>query len=153
MPECTATPIREPVVSSKSRPDLWGVYRAAFKAWTVQTRRQRRILEAAPEGNIVIGATGLTTGAEAGYREARNRLTEEMAPAMMTAGDAEDQRILKIQFDLGHMEDGRLKEFFEACEQFCAAAHRRGEHPPVFFAQRRRLAEVEMTRRAAPSSI
>jgi hypothetical protein len=58
--------------------DLRGLYRAAFEEWALQVGRLDRVRESAAESGVLEEAQGRTTAAEAGYRDTRNRLAEEM---------------------------------------------------------------------------
>jgi hypothetical protein len=149
----------------KQTEDLQALYRTAFDEWALQVGRLDRIRGSAPEEGVLEEAQRRTVAAEASYRDLRNRLTEEMGGGTYIAesqsaggegaspesGNFEGDRILKTKVRLERLEDRGVKEFFEMCEQFCAAAIRRGQPPPAFFARRKRLAAEEMTRRTAAS--
>ena len=127
--------------------DLRTLYRAAFDEWATQVRHLGSVRDSGPEGSVLAAAKFSATSAETHYREVRNRLSEEMVIGA-TSVEAPSEEILKTKIRLEQMDERSLNEFREMCDQFCAAAVRRGEQPPSFFARRKQLALEEVSRRA-----
>jgi hypothetical protein len=63
----------------------------------------------------------------------------------------ENELIAETKSRLAKMDDRSLGQFFDACEQLCTAATRRGQQPPDRFVHERRLAQEEIARRSKPS--
>jgi hypothetical protein len=135
---------------SQELSDLTALYRTAFDKWSSEVSRLEGLQNVVPERSVLEDAQRRTRVAEAGYRVARDRLAEEMAPEAMFAIKSENEWVLTAHC-LRELDDRSLMQYAEVCEQFCAAAARRKEPPPRFFARRKRFAAEEMTRRLALS--
>ena len=73
--------------------DLRALYRAGFQAWASQVGYLDQIQKSVPESGVLQDAQCRTIAAEAGYREVRNRLAEEMAVGHSDTGSRNESSL------------------------------------------------------------